>query len=100
MKTSSRERERKAQLLSLWHQRPDGKRTENDVLGFYGEMERAFPQLLNRRSGGDAYQNLIAELRGHIDERRTVKDNPWESGYRALDLPQDAQRSAMASARR
>jgi hypothetical protein len=51
MKTSSRERERKAQLLSLWHQRPDGQRTENDVLGFYGEMERAFPQLLNRRSG-------------------------------------------------
>jgi hypothetical protein len=68
VKTGSRERERKAQLLSLWHQRPDGKRTERDVLVFYGEMERAFPHLLNRR-GGDAYRNLISELQGHIEER-------------------------------
>jgi hypothetical protein len=73
VKTSSRERERKAQLLSLWHQRPDGKRTENDVLGFYGDMERAFPKLLNRRSGGDAYQNLISDLRGHIEEPKAAE---------------------------
>jgi hypothetical protein len=62
-----KDKERKTQLLSLWHQRPDGKRTENDVLAFYGEMERAFPQLLNRR-GGDAYQNLKSDLQGHIEE--------------------------------
>jgi hypothetical protein len=66
VKTGSRELERKAQLLSLWHQRPSGKRTENDVLVFYGDMERAFPYLLNRR-GGDAYQSLLSELQGHIE---------------------------------
>ena len=68
MKTSSRERERKAQLLSLWHQRPDGKRTEHDLALFYGEMERAFPHLLNRR-GGDPYQALKSDLAGHIEEK-------------------------------
>ena len=65
MKISSRER--KAQLLSLWHQRPNGKRTENDVTVFYGEMEIAFPHLLSRR-GGDAYRNLKSDLKGHIEE--------------------------------
>ena len=43
-----KDQERKARLLSLWNL-PDGKRTENDVVMFYGEMERRFPQLLNRR---------------------------------------------------
>jgi hypothetical protein len=60
------ERERKTRLLSLWLQRPAGKRTEHDVLIFYGDMERMFPELLNRR-GGDTYQNLHSDLRGHIE---------------------------------
>jgi hypothetical protein len=64
-----KEKERKAQILSLWNQRPDGKRTENDVPLFYGEMEHTFPQLLNRRDG-DPYRNLHADLRGLIEERK------------------------------
>ena len=35
-----KQNERKAQLLSLWKQRPNGKRTQNDVVAFYAEMER------------------------------------------------------------
>ena len=65
MSASDRERLRKAQLLSLWQQRPEGKRTEQDLMLFYGDMERAFPHLL-KRTGGDAYQNLKSDLRGHI----------------------------------
>jgi len=67
MKISQRERERKARLISLWLQRPDRKRTEQDVGVFYGEMERAFPQLLNRK-GRDPYQYLKSDLAGHIEE--------------------------------
>lgn len=62
--------ERRARLLSLWFQRPESQRTENDILNFYGDMERAFPHLLNRR-GGDPYQNLKGELRGHIHEKNS-----------------------------
>jgi hypothetical protein len=62
---------RREQLISLWTRRPDGKRTENDVVDFYGEMERAFPHLLNRRHG-DPYQNLHSDLKGHIEERKRV----------------------------
>jgi hypothetical protein len=61
--------ERKARLLSLWLQRPESRRTENDLLIFYGDMERAFPHLLNRH-GGDPYQKLKSELRGHIHEKK------------------------------
>jgi len=54
-----RDKEKKAQLLFLWARRPDSKRTENDIFAFYGEMERAFPHLLNRRNG-DPYQSCKA----------------------------------------
>lgn len=63
--------ERKARLLSLWLQRPESRRTEDDILNFYGDMERAFPHLLNRR-GGDPYQNLKSELRRHIHEKKVA----------------------------
>jgi hypothetical protein len=66
-----KDEERKAQLLSLWQQRPDGKHTENDVIGFYADMERAFPHLLDRRKG-DPYRNLQIDLKGHIKERKRV----------------------------
>ena len=65
----TRRDEHKAQILSLWTKRPDGKRTEHDVLAFYGEMERDFPRLLNRRDG-DPYQNLRRDLKGQIEERK------------------------------
>jgi hypothetical protein len=61
--------ERKTRLLSLWLQRPESRRTEDDILNFYGDMERAFPHLLNRR-GGDPYQSLKSELRGYIREKK------------------------------
>ena len=61
-----KDQERRARLLSLWAQRPDGKRTENDVLVFYGETERRFPQLLNRRRG-DPYQDVQSVLKAHIE---------------------------------
>jgi len=48
------EQESQSRLLSLWTQRPDGKRTENDVAVFYREMEHRFPQLPNRKR--DPYQ--------------------------------------------
>lgn len=64
-----KDKERKEQLLSLWKQRPDGKRTERDVPAFYGEMERAFPQLLDRRRG-DPYRNLYFVLKSHIEEQK------------------------------
>jgi hypothetical protein len=56
---------RRACILSLWALRPDGKRTENDVVMFYSEMERRFPQLLNRRKG-DPYQDLHGVLKGQL----------------------------------
>ena len=66
-----KDQERRARLLSLWAQRPVGKRTENDVVVFYGEMERRFPQLLNRRTA-DPYQDLCSVLKGHIEEREKL----------------------------
>src|SRR5262249_23698251 len=66
-----KDKERSARLLSLWTQRPDGKRTENDVVVFYREMEHRFPQLLNRRIG-DPYQDLRGVLKGHIEEHKKV----------------------------
>lgn len=58
--------ERKGRMLTLWLMRPARKRREEDVLEFYGVLERLHPELLNRR-GGDAYQNLISDLQGHIE---------------------------------
>ena len=71
MKESDRERERKVQLLSLWQQRPVGKRTENDLALFYREMEAAFPPLLRRR-GGDPYRNLMSDLRGLVEQHKPL----------------------------
>lgn len=75
VKRENRERERKMQLFSLWHQCPDGKRTEDDILAFYGEMERAFPHLL-RRQGGDPYRDLVSDLRGHVDYKKADRRSP------------------------
>jgi hypothetical protein len=52
-------------VVSLWLQRPPDRQTENDVLVFYGDLERNRPELLGHR-GGDPYQHLMADLRDHI----------------------------------
>jgi hypothetical protein len=57
--------ERRAQLIPLWLQRPAGKRTETDVLVFYGELTRTRPDLLH--GAGDQYQQLQSDLCGHIE---------------------------------
>jgi hypothetical protein len=36
---------------------------------FTGKLERAFPHLLNRRSG-DPYQHLMSDLAGHVEEKK------------------------------
>jgi hypothetical protein len=72
MKISSSELQRRQQLLSLWQQRPETKRTENDLPAFYRDMERAFPDLLSRR-GRDAYQNLENDLDGYIEQPRNPR---------------------------
>jgi hypothetical protein len=58
--------ERRARLIQLWLLRPPGKRTENDVLAFYGELERTRPKLLSR-AHGDPYQQLKVDLRDYIE---------------------------------
>ena len=67
MKISAHERERKAQILSLWQQRASGQRTEMDVVTFYREMERAFPYLLDRQDG-DPYRSLMRDLKGYVED--------------------------------
>jgi hypothetical protein len=59
--------ERKATLIQLWLERPAGKRTRNDVLEFYGWLERNRPELL-RRGHGDPYQHLQADLSSQVRE--------------------------------
>ena len=57
-------KEKRAKLRELWLDRhPEGKRTSNDMLVFYGWLERNWPELLNRGQD-DAYQQLKAALGG------------------------------------
>jgi hypothetical protein len=55
-------RERQAAVVELWRHRPLDKRTENDVLIFYGQLREYRPDLLPK-GGADDYQLLMAELR-------------------------------------
>ena len=57
--------QREAALLDLWLQRPEEKRTENQLLAFYGQLEKTRPALL-KRGHGDPYQQLKVDLHGHI----------------------------------
>lgn len=61
-----KETERQQELLRLWLQRPAGKRTENDVLLFYGDLIETRPHLLH--GSGDSYQQLKVDLRGHVEK--------------------------------
>jgi hypothetical protein len=60
-----KDRERQALVRDLWLRRPADKRTENDVLMFYGEIKDARPELL-KRGRGDPYQHLMADLCGYV----------------------------------
>jgi len=54
-------------IVTEWLKRPRGKRTENDVLIFYGELANHKPHLLDFRASGDKYQHLKVILRNHIE---------------------------------
>jgi hypothetical protein len=54
-------------IIQLWLKRPEDKRTGNDVLIFYGELEKAgWPMLDDFRPKGNKYQALTSVLRAHI----------------------------------
>ena len=54
-------------IIQLWLKRPANERTGNDVLIFYGELEKAgWPMLDDFRPKGDKYQALKSVLRDHI----------------------------------
>ena len=55
------------QIVSEWLKRPAGKRTETDILMFYGEISQNKPHLLSFRASGDKYQHLKTILRHHIE---------------------------------
>jgi hypothetical protein len=59
------DKERQAQILSLWLKRPPDKRTVDDVLMFYGELVKTHPELV-KPGHGDPYQQLKIDLRGHV----------------------------------
>jgi hypothetical protein len=53
-------------IMHLWLKRPEDKRTGNDVLIFYGEMEKAgWPVLDDFRPKDDKYQALKSVLSAH-----------------------------------
>ena len=55
------------QIVSEWLKRPAGKRTEKDILVFYGDIVQSKPYLLSFRASGDKYQHLKSILRHHIE---------------------------------
>jgi hypothetical protein len=59
--------ERISRVCQLWLQRPESKRSGNDVLMFHGELTREHPELLNDRHG-DSYQQLKSDLRGLVTD--------------------------------
>jgi hypothetical protein len=71
MPSRSRAREVERRIIQLWLKRPEDKRTGNDVLIFYGELEMAgWPMLDDFRPKGDKYQALKSVLRAHITPDR------------------------------
>jgi len=65
---------RLSELIPLWLKPPEAMRTEHRVADFYNWLERNRPELL-RRTNGDPYQCLVADLRAHICTarlRRTI----------------------------
>jgi hypothetical protein len=60
--------ERQNGLLKLWFQRLRRNRTRRDLHTFYGELVLKHMELLVT-DGRDPYEQLKADLRGHIVER-------------------------------
>ena len=50
-----------------WLKRPQDRRTENDILAFYGLLQRDRPDLLMFKASGDKYQALKSILSGLIE---------------------------------
>jgi len=58
-------------IIARWLQRSSDKRTGNDVLIFYGELEKdGWPLMEDFRPRGDKYQALKSVLRDHITPDR------------------------------
>jgi len=54
-------------IINEWLKRPNGKRTEADILKFYGYLSKNRPSLLNFRTGiKDKYQALKSILEKYI----------------------------------
>jgi hypothetical protein len=68
IKGCMKDTERQRELLALWLQRPPEKRTENDLLIFYGDLIETRPHLLH--GPGDSYQQLKVDLRGHVEKAK------------------------------
>jgi hypothetical protein len=54
-------------IIREWLKRPAGKRTENDVLQFFGFLTKNMPELLSFRASGDKYQTLKSILHNVIE---------------------------------
>ncbi|GAB3091414.1 hypothetical protein GCM10027159_05140 [Lysobacter terrae] len=55
-------------IIQEWlRQQPAGRRTEDEILGFFGRLQQHNPDLLAFRSSGDKYQTLKTILRNHIE---------------------------------
>ncbi len=56
-------------IIQEWLKRPENKRSETDVLGFYGYLQQNRPDLLRfKYSGADKYQAVKAILTNFILE--------------------------------
>lgn len=58
-----KQKDRRQKIRELWLQRPEKKRTSNDLLIFYSWVERNWPELLTPGSG-DPYLQLKSVLSG------------------------------------
>ena len=63
-----RKKDRHREIVRLWLQRPEDKRTGTDLYVFCMELQRDFPELLDAPRYGDPCQGLKVSLSGHIHE--------------------------------
>ena len=55
-------------IVREWlRQQPAGKRTEDEILGFYGRLQKENSPLLAFRTSGDQYQTFKTILRDYIE---------------------------------
>ena len=63
------DKERVTTLVALFQQRPQNKRTQDDVVEFYRWLEENRPELL-KRHGSDPYQRLQADLTTYFHQKK------------------------------